>query len=78
MTKIQKGVFLTITALTMLTQSFFFKQVSWFNIKMGMILNVSLFLFAIFYVIYTKRNNWSTYIIIGLGVVFMIAQLLFK
>ncbi len=78
MTKIQKGVFLTITSLTMLTQSFFFKQVSWFNIKTGMILNISLFLFAIFYVFYTKRNNWSTYIIIALGVVFMIAQLLFK
>lgn len=78
MTKYQKGVFLIITSLTMLSQSFFYNQVSWFNIKTGFILNLSLFLFAVFYVFYTKRNNWSTYIMLGLGVVFMIAQLLFK
>lgn len=78
MLKYQKLIFITLISLSILLQTDFIHHQPWYTIKIGYIASISILTMTLGFAFYTKKQNQGTYIIIAIGMLFIIAKMLMK
>lgn len=78
MTKKQKATYLLLILSSIFCQSLFYPFFPWYNVKIGIYLIVLLLALMISLTIYFKKWRLHNYIILGIAILLLIAQWVFK
>ena len=74
MTTKNKAATLLLILFSTFSQSFFYKKMPWFNVKTGIILTILAFIGMTILVLKIGKNRKSIYLILGIALLFLIAQ----
>jgi hypothetical protein len=74
MTTKNKAAILLLILLSIFSQSFFYKIMPWFNVKTGFIMSILAFIGMAIIVLKIGKNRMSIYLIMGMALLFLIAQ----
>jgi hypothetical protein len=74
MTTKYKATNLLLILFSTFSQSFFYKTMPWFNVKAGFIMSILAFIGMAIVVLKIGKNRMSIYLIMGMALLFLIAQ----
>jgi uncharacterized membrane protein len=78
MIKNQKVIFLLLISISLFLQTNYFKSLYWYNTTVGIIAAILILSLTLIFVFITKKQNNSTYVIMGMALLFVIAQYFIK
>lgn len=78
MTKKNKATLLLLSILSIFSMTFYYSNSPWYNIKIGIVLTTIAFLGTIALVFLKEQDYKKYYIIIGMCMLLILAQLLIK
>lgn len=78
MTTKNKAAILLLIIFSIFSQSFFYKIMPWFNVKTGFIMSILAFIGMAIIVLKIGKNRMSIYLIMGMALLFLIAQFFIK
>lgn len=74
MTTKNKAATLLLILFSIFSQSFFYKTMPWFNVKTGIIFTILAFIGMTILVLKIGKNRKSIYIVMGIAILFLLAQ----
>jgi hypothetical protein len=74
----QRITFIVLVLIALSLQTNYFKSLSWYTTKIEGIAAIAVLILTLMFVFITKKQNTSTYLILGLGVVFVLVQYFIK
>ena len=78
MTTKNKAATLLLILFSTFSQSFFYKKMPWYNVKTGIILTILAFIGMTIVVLKIVKNRKSIYVVMGIAILFLLAQLIIK
>jgi hypothetical protein len=78
MTTKNKAAILLLILFSIFSQSFFYKIMPWFNVKTGFIMSMLAFIGMAIVVLKIGKNRMSIYLIMGIALLFLLAQFFIK
>jgi hypothetical protein len=78
MTTKNKAAILLLIIFSIFSQSFFYKIMPWFNVKTGFIMSMLAFIGMAIVVLKIGKNRMSIYLIMGIALLFLLAQFFIK
>ena len=78
MTTKYKAATLLLILFSIFSQSFFYKTMPWYNVKTGIILTILAFIGMTIVVLKIGKNRKSIYVVMGIAILFLLAQLIIK
>ena len=74
MTTKNKAAILLLILFSTFSQSFFYKKMPWYNVKTGIILTILAFIGMTIVVLKIGKNRKSIYVVMGIALLFLLAQ----
>ena len=74
MTTKNKAAILLLILFSIFSQSFFYKKMPWYNVKTGIIMSILAFISMAVIVLKIGKNRKSIYLIMGIALLFLLAQ----
>jgi len=74
----QRIALIVLILIALFLQTNYFKSLSWYTTKIEAIAAIAVLILTLVFVFITKKQNTSTYLILGIGVIFFLAQYFVK
>ena len=78
MTTKNKAATLLLILFSIFSQSFFYKKMPWYNVRTGIIMSILAFIGMTIIVLKIGKNRKSIYVVMGIAILFLLAQLIIK